>query len=231
MSTLGTLVANISRKAGDSTIGEYFTEQEIKQAVGDSYRYYVGIMVQLGAGYFETTTNLDIVANVETVDLSALTPPFWTVSLLERYVTNGRIPLKPFERRLRANTTLSTGAGDAYRPTYKIRGQNLVLEPYPLFSETSALKLDYVYQPTFPTSASADSFTFDADFPTIYENLIELRSTIKILETKDAIGGVSDINTFRVELAEIQEAFIETISPDENADRIEYVGIDYSVLY
>jgi hypothetical protein len=90
--------------------------------------------------------------------------------------------------------------------------------------------MDYIYVPTFPTSASSDSFTFDANFPTIYEANVEIRAAIKVMESKDAVGGVSDISTFREELQQLDDSFLASIEPDEQPDQVEYSGVDYRMI-
>jgi len=221
MSTLGTLTTNVSINLGDRLVGEFFTSAQIKKSIGDAYKYYVMLMLKSGEGYFERTDNLDIVANVETVSLAALTPAFFKISQLERYVTNGTIPLVKSERRYKNNYTLGVGTGDSYLPNYKQRGTNIILEPLPKFSETDALKIDYIYIPTFPTSVSADGFTFDADFPVLYEANVELRATIKCLSIKDSMGGIADISTFMGELSELDKAFLDSFGKDEGSEDID----------
>lgn len=230
-STLGTLITLVSRKLGDRVVGEYYSENEIKDTIGEAYRYYTQKLVGLSAGYFETTVMLDIVANSPLISTASFTPPFWIVSQLWRQVTFGFYPLRPSENRYNADYTLGSGTGDAYLPTYKLKGQNIYLTPTPLFSQTAGLKLDYVYQPTFPNYTSSSLFTFDANFPAIYETNVIIRSAIKLMESKDAIGGVSDIGTFRSELAELDRAFEETMTPDENPDSVSYMGRDYRYIY
>ena len=95
--------------------------------------------------------------------------------------------------------------------------------------------MDYVYIPTFPTSSSSDSFNFDTattgvttvGFPTSYELNVEIRATIKILESKNAIGGVSDIQSFRDQLQELDKAFEDSSENDEYPDTVQYIGINY----
>jgi hypothetical protein len=230
-STLGTLTAAVSVKLGDKFVGEFYSSTEIKAALGDAYRHYTQYLAGLGQGYFETPVLLDITANSESIDISTLSPPFWIVSHLWRQVTYGFYPLRQSEQRFNANYTLGSGTGDAYIPTYRLRGLNIVLSPPPLFSQTGALKLEYVYQPTFPTGSSADAFTFDGNFPVIYEANVRQRACVKLLESKDAIGGVSDIQSFRADLEQMDQQMINTMTPDEFPDSVTYMGRDYRNIY
>lgn len=228
MSTLGELVQEVSVIVGDKTIGEYFPAVEIKRAISDCFRYYTLRLIKGGEGYFETTTTLDLTANTEYISLAGLTPSFLSVSVLWRKLSTGYKPLKHNEQRYKFISTIGVGSGDTYIPEYRFRGTNLILTPAPIASETDALKLDYVYIPTFPNYLSADSYTFDASFPTIFELNVKLRAAIKLLETKDVTGGLSDIATLRAELADADQTFDSTLTKDETTDIIEYQGIDYN---
>jgi len=234
MATLGVMTANVSVNVSDPR-NEYFTVPEIKQAIGEAYRYYYFKLIRMAEGYFETTTNLPLIANDENVSLAALVPPFKNISQLWRYVTNGQVPLREQQGRYIPVYTLNIAAGDAYQPLYKQRGTNIVLNPPPSANQANALKLDYVYVPTFPVGSSADSFDFETatagiaavGFPNVYEINVEIRATIKILESKDAIGGVSDIQTFREQLAELDKAFDDSSENDEYPDTVQYIGFNY----
>lgn len=226
MATLGDMAANVARKLGDPLF-QFFKAAEIKQAIGDSYRIYYMRLIREAEGFFETTQNLDIVSGESNISLTSLDQPFKGISQVWRYVTNGIIPLKQQENRFVSVYTLAVGTGDAYLPQYKQMGTNLVLYPPPGSSETNALKFDYVYIPTFPTSSSDDSFEFDANFPTVYEINVEIRAALKCLETKDVTGGLSDQSTFREELAELDKAFQESFENDEYPDSVQYKGINY----
>lgn len=228
MSTLVTMVGNISRKLGDQTVGNFYSAAKIKQSVGEALRYYVQQMVLRGVGYFEDTADLNLVANTEAIDLTALSPTYWFTSQIERYVTGGTIPLTMSERRYTSNISIGVGSGDSYLPNYKYRGTDLILEPTPSASETAGLKIDYVYVPTFPTSASADAFEFDANFPTIYEVNVENRAVITLLEGMESVGGVVDWQTWRQDLADLDRVFMDSIRRDEGQDSVQYVGVNYN---
>lgn len=230
-STLGEMVSITSLKLGDRVVGEYFSQPDMKQAIGDSYRYYTMLLIGMGDGYFETNTDLSITANVEFISLAGLTPPFWKESLIEKYVTNGRTPLEPYKRRYKFLSTIGVGAGNTYIPTYKFQGLNLILEPPPGADETNSIRLNYVYLPTCPNRLSVDSFTFDEQFPAIYELNVILRSCVKLMQEKDATGGLSDTSAFIQELAQLDISFMNTMARDEIPDNIEYVGEDYGNIY
>lgn len=234
MSTLATLEGNV-RSILQELTANFFTTAEIYRGISEAYKYYALIMLTKGEGYFETTDNLGFTAATETVSLSSLNPAFFSVSQLYRRTSYGLEPLYPSEERFEANFTNGTGTGNTYLPKYKLRGSNLILQPAPLATEaassTTGLKLDYNYIPTFPASDSASSFSFDANFPTIFEPMIEIWSAIYCMENKDGMGGISDISTHRNRLEKFESAFMDSLQRDETPQKVQYVGQNYGVIY
>lgn len=236
MSDLLAIRTNVRRNLGEIT-PNFYTNPELNQNIGEAYRHYSLRMIDEGEGYFETTAFLGFTAQVDAVALGALTPAFFSVSQLYRVLSNGSLnPLRQDDMRFTVNSTILSGNGDMYLPRWKLRGLNLILQPYPQSTEaaysgsppaTSGLKLDYNYIPAFPTGDSADDFTFDANFPVIFEPLIELYATIAALEAKDGMGGVSDIQSFRVRLAALEETFDASLQRSEYPDRVQYMGTDF----
>lgn len=236
-SSLATLVNNCAIDLGDAlsngeAIFGFYKETEYKKAIGEAYQHYSMLMIDQGEGWFETSTYLGFTALDEEVDLSSLDPPFFTVASLERVVTNGTVPLKESQRRFKPNFTVNTGTGDAYQPTYREQGLTLILEPQPQTTETgsstSGLKLRYNFIPTYPTASSDDDFEFDSAFPIFFEPMVQLYADIVLLESKDAIGGVSDIQSFRGRLEKLEAAFMASLERTEYPDSVSYIGLDYS---
>ena len=71
-------------------------------------------------------------------------------------------------------------------------------------------------------------FEFDEDFNVIYEPMITLYATIAALESKDGMGGVSDIQSFRDRLSKWEFNFLDSLRTDETSDQVTYFGLDYS---
>jgi len=234
MSTLGTLVDNVRINLGETT-ARFYTDSEIKYQIGNAYKKYFNDISMAGAGWFQTKTTLALVNGDEEIDLDALNPTFKEIGKLSRNTSLGIIPMLDKRKRFQASYTTSTGTGDAYVPDYYIRGRHIILDPKPVASEaasdTTGLTLEYVYIPTFPTSSSNNVFEFDSNFTEDFEPMIELKATIGCLETKDGMGGVSDIQSFRGRLQELEAVFQEAITPDEQPDRIDYIGLNYPNYY
>ena len=93
MALLGDMVANVSTNVSD-TANEYWSPAEIKQAIGEAYRYYYFLLIKKGEGFFETVANLDVEGQNDTVSLALLDPPFKNISQLYRTISVGYVPLK-----------------------------------------------------------------------------------------------------------------------------------------
>lgn len=241
MAQLGTLRANVIRNIGG--LGDFYDPQDINVLIGEAYQHYFNVMTMEGAGYFETKVNLNLVGNVESIDLSdpavldPAFPVFKEISSLERNTSLGTFPLRASERRFDNNLTYYRGAGLTYQPTYKMRGMLLILEPSPPSSETvtsvlgvstTGLKLDYIYVPVFPVFDSPDDFEFNLSFSSVYDPMIVLYATIGMLEGKDAMGGVSDIASFRGRLEKWEQRFIDSLDRTEYPDSVSYSGQQYN---
>jgi len=235
-STLGTIRANVRRNLSDPN-AQFYTNAELNQYIGEAYAYYSMIMLDEGQGYFETTRNLGFTSGNPYITVDGFTPPFYSISKLERWLSNGSSqPMKLNERRFKINTTIAVATGDAYIPNYNQRGMSIVIEPTPQSTEApassgqvnSGLLLWYNYIPTYPDSGSSDSFTFDTNFPVIWEPLIQLYATIRALEAKDGIGGVSDIATFRSSKEMFEQKFMDSLERDETPESVDQIGMDYS---
>lgn len=235
-STLGTLVQNCLVDLSDPN-QKFFTATELKKAIGDAYKYYYQWCTDDGEGYFTAypPTILGFTALDPAIDISGLTPALFNVARLERNTSNGTIPLQKNERRFRPNFTVNTGTGDSYQPTWRLQSQNIILEPPPqgteVSSATTGVVLSYNYLPDFPVAATADAFEFDSVFPIIWEPMVCVRADIIALESKDAIGGVSDISSFRERLKEYETAFEDSIERSEYPDSVQYSGNTYSNNY
>lgn len=231
MSTLSTIRNNIRRNLGETT-ANFYTNAELNQYIGEAYKKYCILMIDEGDGYFETTAYLSLVSGTPTVSIASLTPSFYKIRLLSRVLTDGSTA--PLNRDELRNTIAYKNAvsGNGYMPSYRMQGSNIVLTGPPVASETGSatagLKLDYYYIPTFPDSSTADGFIFDAIFPTIYEPMIELESTIAALEAKDGMGGVSDIASFRGRRDRYETIFLDSLERDDNTEKVTYIGRNYS---
>jgi hypothetical protein len=235
-SPLSTLETHIRTNLQEAT-PNYYLEPDIFKSIGEAYRYYSMILLEQGEGYFvsPTPSYLNLVANTPNIDLSALSPVFFSVVSVERGTATGSIPLQRWGRRFKPNSTLLTGVGNGYLPHYQIYGNQLILEPTPTGSETgsssSGLILRYNYIPIFPDNSSLGSFTFDAGFPTLFEPLVEIYATLDQIAGKELGGANVMVDKFEKALAKWEDRFMSSMKRSESPERVDYIGINYNNLY
>jgi hypothetical protein len=175
-----------------------------------------------GEGDLAIVSNIDLVANQEAYPL----PVGWVKThKLSRVITNGTTPLVKFERYDTSNVTISGNSGDWYLPTYRYRGRNIILEPFPTFSQVAGLIHEYY---TLQTPLVADSDQPDAGFIEPWQSMLVLWATIAELEGKEAIGGVADEDTFRARLEKMEAAFMSSMTNRSEArEEVQAYGVDY----
>jgi hypothetical protein len=123
-----------------SDVGSFIQEADIDRWANEAYMYYARKLMLTSEGYFEQTFGLDITAGTETIALPTVFDgrgKHLKTILLERCLATCRVPLQYHRRYTEANSTNGGVSGLSYLPRYKFRGNNIVLEPTPTFSETS----------------------------------------------------------------------------------------------
>lgn len=130
---------------------------DIDRWANEALMRYTTMLMQAHEGYFETTKTLNIVSGQEEVSLPtnfSNDKRFLKTTLLERVLPSSNVPLKFRKRYDEPNATLGVG-GTTYVPTYKFRGNKIILEPTPGFSETGGLLL--TFQALHPRLHSANA--------------------------------------------------------------------------
>lgn len=237
MAILGTMVENVRRNlqeispnAGNQSL---YSSDNIRYAIGVSYKKYSLVMMQEGEGYFEATANLGLTGGVATVSLAGLTPTYFKLSVLRKNTPTGRFPLRSSEKRFTPIDTNGQSSSNYTEFKYRFIGRTTIsLDPVPAGTEaatdTTGLQVEYIYLPTFPLATSLDTFEFDSNFSPIFDPLIEVDATLHMLDMKDGAGAMSDANTFRLLRSQLEEAFISNLKQTEDPDHVTYIGNDYS---
>jgi hypothetical protein len=156
-----------------SDIGSFIQEADIDRWANEGYMKYAHSLMLTDEGYFEQTFSLDITSGKEEIPLPTIFDgrgKHLKTILLERVLATERIPLRFHKRYNEANSTNGGLAGWSYLPTWKFRGNNLILEPTPTFTEagtaTSGLMLTAQVMPArlhlgTAQAGDASSITFD----------------------------------------------------------------------
>lgn len=140
----------------------FIADSEIDAWANEAYYKYAVRLMMANQGYFETTAGLNLVANTEALPL-----PYNFLSdrslqkmvRVERVLSMVRVPLRYRKRFNEGNPTSAATQGQSYLPTYDFRGNSLILEPQPTFSETysttSGILITYAALPPKLQSANA----------------------------------------------------------------------------
>lgn len=151
---------------------------------------------------------LDIVASTREV---ALPSDFLKDRLLEHQVGEVWFPCVYYNR---FDTTVGTDAGststigDYYRFAYSFVGDDIILEPTPVNSETEGLRMTYFFQPE-----ELDSDSDEPDFPSIYHRVLVLDTVIQAKGKEEMIAGTgADVDPFVAEYERLYKKFVDNIS-------------------
>lgn len=193
--TLGKLLSNVRNKLGQpNPVNSTWTDSELTEYVNEAVRMYFAEVIANGEGYFRTSTdptsNLTITSGQEAV---ALPTDFFQCMCLYINRSNGWELLE-----YRNNVTegfVSTGGAtgaNTYSPYYFFQGNNIILHPTPQFTQTGALRLDYIQFPDQMINGG-DSLTNQVSpvFKQIIEKYAVLQAKIKQSLVNGADVGVS----------------------------------------
>ena len=153
----------------------FINDTEIDRWLNEGYYKYSVRLMLAAQGFFETTAGLDITNGQEAIAL-----PYNFLSdhslqkmvRVERVLPTLRVPLKYRKRFDESNPTSGVAGGQSYLPTYDFRGNNLILEPTPAFTEanasqTAGLRIVYAALPPklisgYPQAIGASTITLDS---------------------------------------------------------------------
>lgn len=224
MSTLAQLRSRVRFNLGEPNPGSQprFDNASINNHINEGYSHYQQALMRNGEGDLATTAFINLVANQEAYPL----PTNWVrTEKLSRVVSFGTIPLERFERYDTPNTTFGGNAGDQYLPSYRYRGRNIILEPFPTFSQTNGLFHEF-YELKAPMVLDSDSP--DAGFIEPWQSMLVLWATISEMDAKEAIGSVVDSSTFRSRLDKMEQEFLYTMNGRTQArDEVQPYGVGY----
>lgn len=205
MSTLVQLRTRVRYNLGEVTGQQRFSDASINANINEAYQQYQLDLIESGEGDFLTRTTINLVANQANYAL----PADWVkTERLERQLTFGTKPLYNDKRLYAINPSYAVFSGDVYIPTYRYRNREIIFEPTPQVSEAAGIIHEYyALQPIL----AADNATPATGFIEPWQTMLVLYATIAELEGKDAIGGVSDIATFRARLEKAEQKFRDSL--------------------
>ena len=182
----------------------FWTDEELSKYINDGIKVYFAEAVQNDEGLFTTTTDLNIVANTETVALPA---DFFEIRTLWRKNGNSYIPLM---YRNSPNEAYNTegGQGASYLPDYYLRQNNVVLRNTPNFSETAGLKLEYIQ---FPETMLYGGDSMTSQVSPIFSQLIEAYAVYKAKLIEGLVNNTNLHSSAEMHMNALYKQFKDTI--------------------
>jgi hypothetical protein len=167
----------------DST-NSFWSDTELLGYCNEAVRLYFAELSDIDEGEFVTVTNLDIVANVETISMPS---DFFKIRTLYKKVNQGYV-LLPYRNNLTEGFTTNGGTSpESYFPYYLFRNNQVCLRPFPNFSETAGLRLEYI---AMPYSLLDSSDSVDAQISPIFRSCVEMYMVYKAKLKESLVTGV-----------------------------------------
>ena len=204
MSTLAQLRTRVREKVDEDTAA-FWSDTLINNQLNESYRFYWAFILKLFEGYFAKTDYISFNAN--TAGEYSLFSDFFKARLVERVQSSQTVPLRYYER-FDSPVSKNVSSSTYNLPTYRFRGNKIVFEPAPDFTETNAVIIEYIRTLTV-LSASVD---VDSEFPALGEDCMVIRAVVKCKGIEEMIaGGGADIDPFIKDLLTTEQMLKEAI--------------------
>lgn len=211
--TLGRLLKNVRNLLGQSNPNNStWTDFELTEYLNEGIRMYFAEVVANSEGWFTSTTYLDYVADVETVDLPS---DFFEARAIYIQRSNGWEILE-YRNNITSGflTNIGSSGTNTYSPYYYFEANDIVLHPVPNSSASQALRLDYVQFPEQMVNAGdiAGGTTQLNQVSPVFKQLIEMYCVYKAKLKQSMVNGTDLTALPKANLAEIYSTFKNAIN-------------------
>ena len=210
--TLNKLLFNIRNLLNQpNPVNSFWSNGELTEYINEAIRMYFAEIIKNSEGYFlATPALLNITANNETV---ALPDDFFEMRGLYISRNNGW-EILPYQNNVTTGFFTDGGSGgNTYTASYYFQGNNIVLHPTPNFSQTGALRLEYM---AFPETLVNGGDTLTNQVSPIFKQLIEMYSVYKAKLKESMVNGVVMHQVPLDNLNQIYTLFKNTINKRSN---------------
>lgn len=204
--TLQNLLTNVRTLLNQKDpLNSFWSDYELTQYLNEGVRIYFAECAVHNEGYFTTQSDLNIVANSETV---ALPTDCFQVKNVWKKVTNGFIIL-PYRNTVTDGYLTQGGTNsEAYLPYYYFQGNNLVFRPTPNFSETAGIRIEYIQ---FPDQMIWGGDSLTSQVSPVFKQLIEIYAVYKAKLKESMVNGGNMHTIPKQNLDELYSIFRDTI--------------------
>ncbi len=206
--SLGKLISNVRNMLNQpNPANSFWTDAELTEYLNEAVRVYFAEMTKNNEGLFTTTSDLNIVADAETI---ALPSDCFVVKALYKKRAPNYYDMLDYRNNLTDGYSTQGGTSpSSYYPTYYFRGNNIVLHPVPNFSETAGLKLEYLQ---FPDMLRDAGDTLTAQVSPIFKQLIESYAVWMAKHKESLVSGTDLTSIPERRLSSLYTQFKETIA-------------------
>jgi hypothetical protein len=206
--TLGKLISTVRNMLNQpDAANSFWSDAELTDYINEGVRVYFAECVQSMEGQWTKVADLNIVSGTETV---ALPSDCYEVKALYKKVADGYSVL-PYQNFIASSYSTDAGAsgGETYFPAYYFRESNLVLRPTPNYSESSGLRIEYIY---FPESLVNPGDTMTVNVVPLFKQVVEMYAVYKAKVKESLVNGVDTTPLAKQNLSDLYTQFKDKIS-------------------
>jgi hypothetical protein len=163
----------------------FWTDAELLGYLNDAVSVYFLEAAQANEGYFTTTSDLNIVSGTDTIALPA---DCFQVKRVLKKVTDGYVACDYRNTMTQGIATQGGSNSNSFIPAYYFRGNSLVLDPVPQFSETGGIRLEYIQ---FPDQMIYGGDSLTAQVSPIFKQLITMFAVYRAKLRESMVNGVN----------------------------------------
>ncbi len=183
----------------------FWSDEEITDYLNEAIRMYYLEVTNNDEGFWTKIADLNVVNGTETVALPA---DCFEVKAVYMAISQGYVVLPYRNYESESYTTQGSTGSETYFPAYYFRENNLVLRPVPNYSQTAALRVEYIF---FPDMLQNAGDVMSSNVLPIFKQLIEMYAVYKAKIKESLTNGTDTSALAKKNLDEIYKLFIDTV--------------------
>ena len=182
-----------------------WSDAALTEWLNDAVRRYFLELAQENEGQFDKVVMLDLVKQVEEIPLPN---DFLMVKTIHRVIGNDRLILEYNSAISENYYQNTTGISVYYEPYYFIRGNNLVVRPFPPQDEVGGLQLEYT---SFPDTMISGNDALTAGISPVFRELIVSYAVYKAKQQEDLTNNSNTSAKAATHLQYLETTFKESV--------------------
>lgn len=182
-----------------------WSDAELTMYLNDAFRVYFLEVSERAEGQFDTQTTLDIVSGVEVVDLPS---DCFKVKVLWKIANQQDIILSYKNNLSYSRDNLPDQNPDTYEPYYYFRGNAIILNPTPSFTQADGLRLEYTQ---FPEQMIYSGDVISAGFSPVFKEMLVMYAVYKAKVKESLVTGTNTYEAVKEHLTDLYTIFKEDV--------------------